>query len=93
MRCPKGHDPDFYRNGLCRSCDRDYQQKHRDRRKTGLALLKTIEKRGMTAREVLQFIANADPVILKHWATMDPWAFGELTRQVEELAATREAGR
>lgn len=89
--CGRGHElrgpQDRLADGIsCRHCHRENQRAYSTRQRNGMAILKTAEEHRLTAREVIEFIANAPAELIRHWQCMDPWAAEQLRLKLDELA-------
>lgn len=53
------HNSKLYANNVCAACDRDRNDKYRDRRKLAMKLLRTAEARGLCGQEALALLQEA----------------------------------
>jgi len=58
------HD-EIYRNGDCKVCDRERNDRYRRRRRLAMALLHSAEDRGLSGYAAMSLIQNADPATVE----------------------------
>jgi hypothetical protein len=98
--CARGHQitgaHDRLPSGVCRQCDRENVAKYNARRKVGMQLLKAFEARGIgiydlpapeRLRTALTIVDAVDPVVLEHFARMDPDTVSRALRNLQALTA------
>ena len=74
------HNSKLYANNQCAACDRERNDKYRDRRKLAMKLLRTAEARGLCGQDALALLQEASYSTLqeclnapaaRHWALVE----------------------